>query len=726
MTIIDPPSQRRARKHAADKVWNQLELSGIVVAFFAVLAFILVAPSIRGASRYDIKAGEIATEDIIAPREIRFVSTLETSAAREAAVAGIEEVFDPPNPQVGRQQVRLASQIMAFAAIVREDSYADETLKKQYLDAIEMLSLDEAIKKELLTITSEEFNLVAAEVTNLVEVTMSGTVREGQVEKTIELIELKVNPELPERLIPISVAIASDLVAPNSRLNASATEQARQTATNAIPEISRTIQEGEVISRAGEPVTDLDLEAMRALGLTDSQFHLTDLVIALLAALVITASLTGQMVAGSQPRLDTVRKALPVLVLFLVFAGSAQIFATNEPGLFYLFPAAALTITLTALYGFTFGALVALLLAVVLGLMMDQSLEIAVYTLMACLAGNTSLRRGGRLTSYFVAGLSAAAAGAIARLIFRLEPGIPLTEVLALTTFPLLNGMLSAGLALVLLLLIGTITGILTPLKLLDLTRADHPLQRQLQQEALGTYQHTLTVANLVEAAAEAIGADTLLSRVGTLYHDIGKLSNPGFYVENRLDGGGDPHAGLRAQASARIIMGHVEEGVRMARRNRLPEQLIAFITEHHGTMPALYFLNKAREEAEADGTEVDEHLYYYKGPRPQSRETAILMLCDGAASAVRAAATTEPEEIEKIITHIIQQRMDYSQLDDSGLTLNDIKLIRESLARTLRGMYHPRIKYPDPKPLPAGGMLKLTTESEEDSDDDMEADEER
>jgi putative nucleotidyltransferase with HDIG domain len=231
--------------------------------------------------------------------------------------------------------------------------------------------------------------------------------------------------------------------------------------------------------------------------------------------------------------------------------------------------------------------------------------------------------------------------------------------------------------------------------------RPDHPLQRRLQQEALGTYQHTLSVANLVEAAADVIGADSLLARVGTLYHDIGKMANPGFFIENRVEGSSNPHEQLKPLESATIIKAHVHDGLAMARSYRLPQQITAFVAEHHGTLPILFFLDRARHESEAANQTFDERPYFYNGPVPASRETAILMLADGCESAVRANRPTANEEIDKIVQKIIQQRLDLHQLDQSGLTLNDVKGIRESFVRTLRGMYHPRIRYPGDEPPP-------------------------
>jgi putative nucleotidyltransferase with HDIG domain len=204
-----------------------------------------------------------------------------------------------------------------------------------------------------------------------------------------------------------------------------------------------------------------------------------------------------------------------------------------------------------------------------------------------------------------------------------------------------------------------------------------------------------LQVANLAELAAERIGANALLTRVGALYHDIGKSMYPHFFVENQAEGV-NPHDALNEpQRSAAIIIGHVIEGERLARKYRLPTALIDFISQHHGTLPVMYFYNKALEAADGDDSQVDKTAFSYPGPSPQTRETAILMLADTSESAVRAKRPRNRQEIENIIGEIIDSRVADGQLDHSHLTVDDLKIIREVFVSTLQGMFHPRIVYP-------------------------------
>ncbi len=696
------------------RFWRGLRLVLLAVLFLGGTMAILLFPILPGRAPYDLKVGDVAPEDISAPREISYVSQLETSAAQQAAAAQVADIYDTPDPRVGRQQVRKARQIMDFVQDVRADAYADTALKDSYLAMINALNLTPEMANQLLQISDAQFQQISTEVVALIEEAMSGPVREGHVEDVTSRLELKVSPDMPEDLIPLTVGIAKDLIVPNSVLNVAATEAARQQAVASVPDIRRNYQPGEVVVRAGQRVDATDIEALGMLGLAVEKLTWQRVASIALLSLLSTLLLAVFLGAYETTWLDEPIHLLLMVVLFLLFLIGAQIMVPGQRTLAYLFPAAALIMGVTALVGPEFAALIAVILALLCGYLANNSLEVTAYVGVSSLLAAGSLRRTTRLNSFFVSGLIAALGGLATLLAFQIPSYIDTVRLTQLVGEAAINGLMSAGLALAILFVVGSLTGITTSLRLIDLMRPDHPLQRRLQQEALGTYQHTLSVANLVEAAAEAIGADSLLARVGTLYHDIGKTNNPGFFIENRTEGGSDPHKGLSPLASARIIKAHVTDGAELAQRYRLPPRVAAFITEHHGTTPIAYFLHSAREEAQAAGIELDEKPYFYDGPRPRSPETAILMIADGCESATRANRPASAEEVEEIVTRIIQQRIDLNQLDNSGLTLTHIKVIKDSIVRTLKGMYHPRVKYPgDKRPeMEAGKVVVLPASS--------------
>jgi putative nucleotidyltransferase with HDIG domain len=224
------------------------------------------------------------------------------------------------------------------------------------------------------------------------------------------------------------------------------------------------------------------------------------------------------------------------------------------------------------------------------------------------------------------------------------------------------------------------------------MSQLSQPLLLRLQDEAPSTFQHSVIVANLAEKGAHTIGADALLARVGCYYHDIGKLVRPGFFIENQL-GGDNPHDRMEPMDSARIISDHVRDGVDLARQYRLPQRVAAFVPEHHGTRMVAFFYRRAA----ALNPEINIDAFRYPGPKPQSRETAIAMLADSCEAAVRSSSDHSSERIDVIVDDIFTERLSEGQLDESNLTLNNVRSLATSFKATLRAIYHPRVEYPAP-----------------------------
>jgi putative nucleotidyltransferase with HDIG domain len=228
----------------------------------------------------------------------------------------------------------------------------------------------------------------------------------------------------------------------------------------------------------------------------------------------------------------------------------------------------------------------------------------------------------------------------------------------------------------------------------MELAQLNSPLLRRLQDEAPGTFHHSVIVANLAERAADLIGADSLLVRVGCYHHDIGKVLQPGYYVENQL-GGDNPHDNLDPERSATIIRQHVTNGLELAQQHGLPARVQAFIPQHHGTRLVPYFYRQATEK----GMVIDEKAFRYPGPRPQTRETAIVMLADSIEAMVRASADRSPGRIDAIVEEVIAERLAEGELEECDITLRDLRTVASSFKQTLSGVYHPRIEYPEPTP---------------------------
>jgi putative nucleotidyltransferase with HDIG domain len=287
--------------------------------------------------------------------------------------------------------------------------------------------------------------------------------------------------------------------------------------------------------------------------------------------------------------------------------------------------------------------------------------------------------------------LAIAAAYMVTAVAIGLTLDLPSRQIMVSAGFGVINAVACVLLAVALLPIAETFTGIETDLTLLEWSDLNRPLMQRLSLEAPGTYAHTIAIANLAEAACRAIGANALLARVGAYYHDIGKIAKPQYFVENQAKGR-NPHDSLRPGASAQIIRDHVQAGLMLAAEQRLPKALRAFIAEHHGTGSISYFLEKAKKNEGVVGNADD---FAYPGPLPQSAETAVVMLADGIEAATRVLADPTPEKIRGVVDHIVRQRIEQGQLQDAPLTLRKLEIIKEEFTRVLVGMYHNRIEYP-------------------------------
>ncbi len=250
---------------------------------------------------------------------------------------------------------------------------------------------------------------------------------------------------------------------------------------------------------------------------------------------------------------------------------------------------------------------------------------------------------------------------------------------------------------------------ITTAMSLLELCDANVPLLRRLSQEAAGTFNHSLTVGIMAEAAGDAIGANGLLCRVGAYYHDVGKLSKPQYFIENQMPGGPNRHDKLSPAMSLLIIVGHVKDGIELAREYRLPWVVHQFIEQHHGTTLVEYFFHAAKKRAQRDedGVVVSETEFRYPGPRPQTPEAAIVMICDGCESAVRAIDEPTGGRIESAVHNMIMKRLMDGQFAQCDLTLRDLSVIEETLVRTLAAIHHGRVAYPERAAAGSGGEMR-------------------
>jgi putative nucleotidyltransferase with HDIG domain len=383
----------------------------------------------------------------------------------------------------------------------------------------------------------------------------------------------------------------------------------------------------------------------------------------------------------------------------------------NDPTLWaFAIPFAFGSLLMTLLADRRMALFTGLFLALLAGLLAPKGLEFAIYTVIVSAVAVYGIGRYRSRQSVTIAGILvglASAATAVALIGYAQQPFILNTIMLAVGC-GLASGLITAAVTAVFLPLCETFFGVLTDVKLLELSNADLPALGQLALRAPGTNQHSHAVGQLAEEACRVVGANGLLARIGALYHDIGKTAAPEHFVENQL--GKNPHDRLKPTQSAKIIISHVTYGTKLAKEMGLPARIVDFIPQHHGTRTLHYFLKKAQAEARSD-EEISENDFRYPGPKPQFKEAAIMMIADSCEAAARSLSEPTPENIRFIVTKIIDAILADDQLDECDLTLREMTQIRESMIKSLVAIYHSRVDYPGYTP--PTSLPKITVEED-------------
>jgi putative nucleotidyltransferase with HDIG domain len=526
--------------------------------------------------------------------------------------------------------------------------------------------------------------------------------------------------DTPDEQASVIVAVIEDLIEPNAFPDETRTELERQTQADIVAPIEITIEENELIIPAGAVVREAQLEAFEALNaLREPELNQVEDFVAPVILMILTTLFLSVYLFQYAPRILLNSKRLILLTfLLLLFIAVAKFMIPNS-SFVHLYPIAALTMLVVTLIDVQVAFILSVFLALIAGYISTENpQEVFIYLVLSGWTGVLALGSSQRVSDLLRAGVYVGLVNIGVIFIFN----APLlssdsTRLGILIAVGFLNGViLSPALALVGLLTVGSLAGITTSIQLLDLARPTHPLQRQLLLKAPGTYHHSLMVGNLGEQAAERIGADSLLVRVMAYYHDIGKTQRPYFFAENQPQGI-NVHEKLEPQISAQIIISHVLDGLELAKKYRLPPDIQAGIAQHHGSDLVKYFYYQAVKAAEEKSVNVDEDHFRYPGPKPQTKETGILMLADVSESTVRALKPGSAEEIDEIVEKMIADKVSSGQLDECDLTISDLHHIRKAFVDILQGVHHPRIKYPDQIKAEEQKMQEALTEEKTDQE---------
>ena len=640
----------------------------------------------------------ISQKDVYAPKTLTIIDTRRTEMLKKEAGNRVEPILTPTEDNFIRINFKT---LQSSIESIRREQISD-TQKREKLAVF--FDLPNARKNFVLDflVQSDESSLTEAFTKasqTLEKVLESGITENEFVENDVEkIIKQNLVKDISKRQISIITALLEQVIVPNLVVDEFATDIARQNAQSTVKPYEMKYQKGDIIVYKGEPVTALKRDALRQAG-----FNVYELDWKGLLAMFIIVSL-GTLIYLSYMKYFEAQFLTPnylavsaILTTFLVIVGMLLPSGFSPyilPVPMYVF---ILAVFMTPRIAFVAGTVMLSILALGFQYNVQFLVTFILLTMISTIA-ISKIRYSKRIDLLKIGFFVSVSGVIIAGSIYLLEKClIDVSSYLILKNITCLaiNGVLSSIIVLGSLPIFESTFKIITPYGLSEWGDANQPLLKRLQFDAPGTYHHSLMVANLCEAAAEAIGANPVLARVGSLYHDIGKLKRPLFFVENqsyfKIE---NPHKKFTPRISKMIITAHPKDGLEYAKEYALPQAIQNFIIQHHGEGLASYFYNQAIKEEGAEN--VKEEQFRYTGPKPNTKETAILMLADAVESAVRSLDNPTQEEMEIVIDKIIMERIVDGQLADSPLTLLDIKIVAETFNRILRGMKHNRIKYQD------------------------------
>jgi cyclic-di-AMP phosphodiesterase PgpH len=665
------------------------------LSFFALTFSFALRPSYL-----PIQVGSVAPQDIQAPYPITYESAVQTELARKDAERNVLPVYLPADPGIAREKIEDLRTTISFINAVRLDEFATRSQKISDFESLKLVDFSNDEISTLIDMADTRWEPIQQESLRVLEEVMRTTIRSDQIYEARQSIPSRISLSFPSNSSTIITHLVEPQIDANSRFSEERTREAIVSSREAVQPVTRTLLTGEIIVRRGQIITPLSFEPLEKYNLVSPKSSYVDY-FAPAAIVILVFFLIGiYFVRRKFAPVNNWRGLLLISLLFLAFLFMARFFVPNRTVIPYIFPIAAFGLTISCLFNMELGMLLSLGLSILSAYGLSSSLDITIYYILTSMVGIMILGKGLRVSSFFAAAFAIGLAGTAVIIAYRLTyDSIDILGMLTLIGSAFINGLATASITLFFQFVFAQILGTTTALQLLDLSRPDHPVMQFMLRNAPGSYQHSLQVANLAEQAAEAIGADVLLTRVGAIYHDIGKAANPQFFIENQISGKSNPHEDLSPVPSAAIIIQHIEDGIQIAKKYHLPPRIVDFIREHHGTLLARYQYTRAIQASAGQSDLVNVELFRYPGPSPRSKETAMLMLADGCEARARAEVPKTETEIRTLVKKVFDYLQQEGQLDQTALTLKDLNTAADSITVTLLNTYHPRIIYPELKP---------------------------
>jgi putative nucleotidyltransferase with HDIG domain len=704
------PSSHQEKKGKNPKKWKtSFRIQLLLYAIFGIAFYLLLLKNVLP-EQYDIRVGQVSPATIVSP--LTKIDEYATEQAKEQAAEKVERVYTKDD-RVTNQQIDKIDRFFAEVRKVLTDhtSSIDEKTQKVKLILEETFSdeFSDSFYTNLLKTSPDDLTAIRLKTRDIVFDILNKGVRREELEDKRESVDrvlvttLLDQDSLDNRSRSIVRELAKKSIVPNDFFDQERTTALREAAKDAVQPIP--IRKGQIIIALGEVVTPDQYNKLQELGLLRKETIFWPQLGLLLFILSVLVAIFFY-IRSFKPRLykNNMNLLLLFSVLLLTVIGMKVVAIGQNlewSMIGYLAPVGLGAMLITLLLDLELAMVCTVLLAVFASIFFNGDNHIlfdfrfGFVALVSGAAGAFALadvrKRSGILRAGMIAALSSSVAIIALYMMYPTEE--TMKELVFSIAFGMMSGIFSAVLTIGFLPYFETAFGILSPMRLVELGNPNQPLLRQLLMKSPGTYHHSIIVGNLSEAAAEAIGADGLLARVGAYYHDVGKTKRPQFFIENQLHCS-NPHDKISPNLSKTIIISHARDGVELLKQYRIPEPIQDIAAQHHGTTLLKYFYYKALKQN--NGTQVLEEDYRYPGPKAQFKEAAIVGICDCVEAAVRSLSRPTPSRIENMVKKIVQDRLEDGQFNECDLTFKELDLITKSICETLQGIYHSRIEYPE------------------------------
>ena len=663
----------------------------LTLTFVVTYFLIIVAISPK---KYDLKSGDIAQSDIKAPRE-----TVDEVASQEVLDEALKKV-DKQYTQKSEVKTNVENQVKdLFQKIIElTSSQKDIKNKVKELTSYKNFSLSEYDATTLLSLNRDTLKNLQWEILDILNTVYETNIQDGN-EESLLAAQQTANSEMDKLNLDSSYEsiirnIVLSKIEPNLFYDEEKTNEKIEEVKKSTEKVI--IKKNQIIVKEGEPITEGQIQTLKELGIIGEGKTGSLLVLYILTAMFIGIILYLQYtyVKKNHKAIYEDNKKLILICLlnvsYLVLASGVKYVSP------YLIPMVCTPLLLSMLINHKVSLVLSSYNVILLGALIEFDPQIILLAFISTILSSTILRKMQQRNDIIYATLGIGLLCGILNFLIGNMVSINIKEVIINSLLTIVGVLISGILTIGILPFIENTFDVVTTLKLLELSNPNSPLLRKLLMESPGTYHHSMLVANLAEMAAEEVGANPVVTRIGAYYHDVGKTSRPYFFKENQI-GNENPHDKITAALSARIIISHVKDGVELAKEYKLPKVIQDIIAEHHGTTYVKYFYITEKNNSD-DPDSINEDDYKYPGPIPSTKESGIIMLADSVEAAVRSITEPTSEKIEQMVSNIIDGKIKDKQLNNCDLTFKDLDKIKECFLKALKGIYHQRIEYPTEK----------------------------